>query len=106
MKVMAIAFAAGLALAAGAVALPQSAEAGKRGHFSLASTGFSLYIGRGHYYSPYYHRRHYYHRRYYRPAPRYRARPSRCQHWSRKCAANWGYGNKNWRGCMRYHGCR
>lgn len=107
MKTTAIAFAAGLALTAGAVGLPQAAEAGKRGHFGVSSAGFSLYIGRGHY-SPYYERRHYYRRyyRYRRPAPSYRTRPSRCEHWSRRCAANWGYGNNNWRGCMRYHGCQ
>jgi len=28
-----------------------------------------------------------------------------CRHWSRRCARNWGYGGKNYRGCMRYHGC-
>lgn len=29
----------------------------------------------------------------------------RCGYWSRRCANNWGYGGKNYRGCLRYHGC-
>lgn len=28
-----------------------------------------------------------------------------CSYWSRRCIANWGYGNSNYYGCMRYHGC-
>jgi len=42
----------------------------------------------------------YHHRRYHRS--RYRRG---CGYWSRRCAHNWGYGGKNYRGCMRYHGC-
>ena len=65
--------------------------------------GFSLYFGRnpGYRYAPY---RYYDYNRYYTPAPQYR--PGRCEYWSRRCAASWGYGNKDYRGCMRYHGCR
>jgi hypothetical protein len=42
--------------------------------------------------------------------PRYSARPSRsvnrsCRYWSGRCAANWGSGNSNYYGCLRYHGC-
>lgn len=39
--------------------------------------------------------------------PRKRVRRSRnaCSYWSRRCIANWGYGNANYRGCMRYHRC-
>ncbi len=44
---------------------------------------------------------------YYYP---YRSRryygSSRCSRWHRRCVRNWGYSNRNYRGCMRYHGCR
>jgi hypothetical protein len=29
----------------------------------------------------------------------------RCEHWHRQCVASWGYGNGDYYGCMRYHGC-
>lgn len=29
----------------------------------------------------------------------------RCEYWAARCAANWGYGNANYHGCMRYHHC-
>ena len=48
-------------------------------------------------------------RRYYNyyPKPRrsYRRQESYCSYWSRRCAANWGYGGRNYRGCMKYYGC-
>ncbi len=47
-------------------------------------------------YHRHYHRRGRYHRRHYRG----------CRHWRHRCARNWGHGNRNYRGCMRYHGCR
>lgn len=64
------------------------------------------------------HRRHRRHRRHHRYnngihfgfiAP-YRSYQSRgysnaCSYWSRRCTANWGYGNSNYYGCLRYHGC-
>ena len=28
-----------------------------------------------------------------------------CGYWSSRCAENWGYGNSNYYGCLRYHGC-
>lgn len=28
-----------------------------------------------------------------------------CEHWRIQCTRNWGYGNSNYYGCMRYHGC-
>jgi len=28
-----------------------------------------------------------------------------CGHWRRACSRNWGYGNNNYYGCLRYHGC-
>lgn len=40
----------------------------------------------------------YYYGRYYR-------RGGRCTYWRRRCAANWGYGNSNFYGCLRYYGC-
>jgi hypothetical protein len=30
----------------------------------------------------------------------------RCDYWARRCADNWGYGNNDYYGCLRYHGCR
>jgi len=44
----------------------------------------------------------YYRGRRYGYGPRY----GRCSYWRRRCAANWGYGNSNYYGCLRYHGCR
>jgi hypothetical protein len=28
-----------------------------------------------------------------------------CSYWSDRCIENWGYGNSNYYGCLRYHGC-
>jgi hypothetical protein len=28
-----------------------------------------------------------------------------CEIWHRECVASWGYGNADYYGCMRYHGC-
>jgi hypothetical protein len=28
-----------------------------------------------------------------------------CRHWQKACAENWGYGNNDYYGCLRYHGC-
>jgi hypothetical protein len=36
---------------------------------------------------------------------RSRGTSSSCSYWSRRCAANWGYGNSNYYGCMQYEGC-
>ena len=38
-------------------------------------------------------------------APSYRSGDRSCRHWSGRCAANWGSGNSNYYGCLRYHGC-
>lgn len=52
-------------------------------------------------YPYYYGHRSYYHRPY-----RYRRYGyGRCGKWRRRCAANWGYRNKNYYGCLRHHGC-
>ena len=29
----------------------------------------------------------------------------RCEYWQRRCVAEWGFGNPDYYGCMRYHGC-
>lgn len=44
----------------------------------------------------------YYDDRYYEPPPRYE---SRCESYSYECRRNWGYGNSDYYGCLRYHGC-
>jgi len=73
--------------------------------------------------SPHYYRHRHYGRRHYRShglhigiypfgyyqpyaysRPRYYSGGS-CGYWSRRCAANWGWRNGNYYGCMRYHGC-
>lgn len=28
-----------------------------------------------------------------------------CGRWKEACAENWGYGNEDYYGCLRYHGC-
>jgi hypothetical protein len=28
-----------------------------------------------------------------------------CARWREACAENWGYGNNDYYGCLRYHGC-
>lgn len=73
--------------------------------FGYSGPGVSIHIGRyPHYnYGPYYYRPYYYRPYVYRP---YRPYSSRCGYWSQRCAANWGYGNNNYYGCLRYHGCR
>jgi hypothetical protein len=69
--------------------------------FYVGRPGFSFYFDR----APRYRYRPYYYapRPYYRAPRSYRARS--CDYWSARCGANWGYGNKNYRGCMRYYGC-
>ncbi len=29
----------------------------------------------------------------------------RCEYWHHRCVQNWGYGNPDYYGCLRYHGC-
>ncbi len=52
------------------------------------------------YFGPNYY---YYDRPYYYPHYRHYGR---CGYWSHRCAENWGYGNSNFYGCLRYYGCR
>ncbi|MEM8688048.1 MAG: hypothetical protein AAGF81_12000, partial [Pseudomonadota bacterium] len=55
------------------------------------------------YADPYYDYDPYYSSGYdYTPAP---APGGSCARWSRRCTANWGYGNQDYWGCMQYHGC-
>jgi hypothetical protein len=100
-------FAAAVAALVLIFASPAPSEAHSRSHFSFGyyGPGVSIHIGRypRYYYSPYYARPYYYRPYAYRP---YRYSGSRCGYWSRRCAANWGYRNSNYYGCMRYHGCR
>lgn len=105
-----LALAAGLGLAA-LMATPNAAEAGNRNfNLHVGPGGFGLSIGpRYGYGHGYYPRRRYYSPYYYSPPPRrhYRKqRYGRCHYKAKKCARNWGWRNHNWRGCMRYYGCR
>ncbi len=102
------------AVSSPALALGQHVGDVQRSNIANADVSFRLYVG------PRYRRyRHY--RRYRRPGvrlyigpryryhrPRYRSyrRAGRCGYWHRRCARNWGVGNSNYYGCMRYHGCR
>lgn len=80
---------------------------------NVAEAGVSVYIGprrryyRHHYYyRPYYYHRRYYYRPYYSHRRHYRKRHhGRCGHWRAACARNWGVGNSDYYGCLRYHGC-
>ncbi len=106
MRVASAVFAATLLLAVCGMSKP--ADAGPRVGFGYYGPGLSIYVGprpyyyRPYYYQPYYYRP-YYSRPYYAPRPTYR---SRCSRWRSRCARNWGYGGRNYRGCMRYHRCR
>jgi len=90
-----------------ALGLGQHLTAAQRSNIVNADVSFRLYVG------PRYRR----YRHYRRPGvrlyirPRYRSyrryrRAGRCGYWHRRCVRNWGYGNSNYFGCMRYHGCR
>jgi hypothetical protein len=75
----------------------QVASLASNGHVTKADFRFHLYIGPRHrYYRPYYRRKRYYRRR----------RHGRCGYWRKRCIRNWGYRNKDYYGCMRYHDCR
>ena len=122
-RLTSFALAAGVALAAVA-AQPGAAEA-KRAHFSFYAPGIGIHIGsRNRHHRRHHSRRHYrkhhsrrHHRRrhyrpyiYYAPPVRYyaprRRHYGRCDRLANRCARNWGWHNSNWRGCMRYYGCR
>ena len=106
------------------LAMPSGAHAAAGDHDQ--SPGSQLYNG-GKYYKAHGNHRYRKHRRhrrngiyfYYSPSPRYyyaprprryynprpRARRGSCAYWSDRCAANWGYGGPDYRGCMRYYRC-
>lgn len=103
MKEMTIlALGAALLAAPALMAGPTPAKAGGGFGFSIHKPGFSLHIGKHRryrrHYGPRIHLRKHYRKRYHR-------RAGRCGYWKRKCARNWGYGGRSYRGCMRYHGC-
>jgi hypothetical protein len=58
---------------------------------------------------PHYYRGYYYPRIWWgAPGPVYMPPPGYggyCARWSNRCASRWGYRNRDYRGCMRYHGC-
>lgn len=108
------------AISSPALTLGEQITAVQKSNIANADVGFRLYVG-----PRYRHYRYRHYRRYRRPGfhlyigPRYRHyrryrrhrsyrryRGRSCRHWSRRCARNWGYGNSNYYGCMRYHGCR
>ena len=93
----------------------ERAEARSYVSFGYYGPGIGIHVGHypyygyysPYYYRPYYYRPYYSYRRYYsRPYTYRRSYSSRCSRWSRRCAANWGYGGRNYRGCMKYHRCR
>jgi hypothetical protein len=59
--------------------------------------GLGLYLGSR---PSYYYNDDYY---YYEERPAYRG--GRCAHWRDRCADNWGYGNSDYYGCLKYHNC-
>jgi len=108
MRRLAIVLAAIAVLATSAA--PQSAEARSYFSFRYSGPGFSFEVGRYPYYAPY--SPYYYGYPVYRPRPRtyfrfsVRPRGGSCSYWGGRCAGNWGYGGANYRGCLRYYGCR
>ena len=96
-----------------------------KGDFDRSIAGrYKHHSGNHHYYRNHHRRGHRKYRRYrsgpsirlyfgtpgyyYRPRARrsYRRSNEYCAYWSRRCAANWGYGGPDYRGCMRYYKCR
>ena len=61
--------------------------------------GYPGYYGPNIYIAPY---------GYYDDGPTYYSAPpagNRCAYWHRQCVKNWGSGNSNYYGCMRYEKC-
>ncbi|MGF1619269.1 MAG: hypothetical protein ACFCUR_01500 [Rhodomicrobiaceae bacterium] len=56
--------------------------------YALPLLGLGLYLG---------------HQNYAYDRPRYGG--GSCTYWRERCADNWGYGNNNYYGCLRYHNC-
>jgi hypothetical protein len=91
---------------ASVVLLGKAVSSAGSAHVDKAGVGFHLYIGPRYRRYRRYHRprryRRYYRGRHYGRGRRY----GRCGYWRKRCARNWGYGGSNFRGCLRYHGCR
>lgn len=107
MRIVCSAAAAAVLLIMCTVPSPVEARRGVYLGFGSYGPGFSIHIGRYpryRYYGPNYYRPYYY-RPYYR-SYRYPRFGGRCSYWSSRCAENWGYGNNNFYGCLRYHRCR
>lgn len=106
MKILSIVFAAATLALVCVSSTPVEARSRVHLDFGYYSPGLSIQVGRypyyGHY-GPYY-------RPYYRPyryrSYRRRSYGNRCARWSRRCSRNWGYRNRNYYGCMKYHHCR
>jgi len=99
------------AISSPALTLGQQIDGLRQSNIVNADVGVRIYIGpRYRHYRRYryrrYHRPRVYHRYYLGHRYGYGRRYGRCGYWSRRCAANWGYGGSNYRGCLKYHGCR
>ena len=104
-----------LALTLTAMSVPGSAPAfaGSNSYLSFGFSGprvsfdyrrYPRYRNYG--YGPYYGPRYYSAPRYYTPYRSYNTRRGRsCSYWRARCAKSWGYGGRNYRGCLRYHRC-
>lgn len=120
-------------LAAGSGELAPAAQAGPAGPFSVNSgdgiiktatesrrrgRGLPLFIGPNTacYDYPYYFSRGrysthigpgciYYGEPYRSSYRAHRGSRDKCASWKRRCAANWGYDNADYDGCLAYHGC-
>jgi len=102
---------AALAFAYGSVEDAEATGYFRYGHFGPRIT---FYGGHRPFYYPYYRYPHHYlygykrrykqHRKRHSPA-RY-SKGGQCIYWSERCVKRWGEGGADYRGCMRYHGCR
>ena len=78
-----------------------------RGGYGWRHHGYRHHRYYGYYgYYPFYFGSYYYQPYYSYPYYGYRRYAGRCSYWRRRCARNWGYGNSNYYGCLRYYGCR
>ena len=107
MKLLGALLAGMVAIAAMAPATPAEARSQSYFSFEYYGPGVGLRFGR---YPRYYYRPYRAYPYYYRPHRGYRyyaPRASRrCSYWRGRCARSWGYHNRNYYGCTRYHGCR
>ena len=106
--------AAGIALFA-ATSAANAVSLSSQGQSAIEQNGGMLWLAGPRYRGPYYgypsydyydppvHYEPYYGGYDYTPTPP--PRRGSCWRWKRRCQANWGYGNEDFWGCMRYHGC-